>query len=169
MFTAFDVQYRDPQAAAAAVIFQGWDAFDPEDQVIAVIEEVEPYVPGEFYKRELPCLLAALEGVERKYGRPELLFVDGYVNLEPGHPGLGRRLYDAVGIPVVGVAKTRFHQAAAVEILRGSSKSPLFITAVGMDAIDAAEGVMKMRGAYRIPTMLQLADQLARAGAKDLI
>jgi deoxyribonuclease V len=109
-----------------------------------------------------------LEKVELRHGPPQVIFVDGYVNLEPGHPGLGRRLFDRVGIPVVGVAKTRFHQATAVEVCRGASRSPLYVTSVGIDVEQAAKGVERMRGPYRIPTLLQRADSLARIGAKGM-
>ncbi len=169
MFVAFDVQYKDPQAAAAAVTFDGWSSYEPLDEVLLTVAKVEPYVSGSFYKRELPCLLALFKEVEKRHGRPEFLFVDGYVNLAEGHPGLGRRLYDAVGIPVVGVAKTKFHQADAIEIIRGASKAPLYVTAVGIGVIDAARGVSKMAGPYRVPALLQRVDQLARIGAKGLV
>lgn len=168
MFVAFDVQYVDTRAAAAAVLFEEWTSTMPTDEVLTVVDGVEPYVPGSFYLRELPCLLAALRVVEARHGQPALLFVDGYVNLEPGHPGLGRRLHDATGLPVVGVAKTRFHQAEAVEVTRGASKAPLFVTAVGCEVAIAAQGVLRMSGPYRIPALLQRADQLARKGAQGL-
>jgi len=64
---------------------------------------------------------------------------------------------------VVGVAKTKFAGAPAVSLTRGASKSPLFITAVGMPAITAAKLVARMNGAYRIPTLLKRADQLCRS------
>lgn len=168
MFVAFDVQYVETRAAAAAVLFEGWTSITATDEVLTTVEDVAPYVPGSFYLRELPCLLAALRIVEARHGQPALLFVDGYVNLEPGHPGLGRRLHDATGIPVVGVAKTRFHQAEAVEVTRGASKAPLFVTAVGCEVAIAAQGVLRMSGPYRIPTLLQQVDHLARKGARGL-
>ena len=40
---------------------------------------------------------------------------------------------------MVGVAKTAFHGATfAVHVMRGNSKSPLFVTARGVSASDAA-------------------------------
>lgn len=65
-------------------------------------------------------------------------------------------------VPVVGVAKTPFHSAAAVEIIRGTSQSPLYVTAVGMDAAEAAQRIEGMAGQFRIPTLLRRVDQLAR-------
>lgn len=166
MIVALDVQYEGDRAAAAAVIFDNWTDATPRDTITVFIEGVAPYEAGSFYKRELPCLLKALDAVEAKHGRPDLLIVDAYVNLEPGHPGLGRRLFDAVGIPVVGVAKTRFHQAEAEPVMRGGSGNPLYVTSVGV--VNMAPHVVQMAGEYRNPTLLKLADRLAREGAKEL-
>ena len=63
-----------------------------------------------------------------------LLVVDGYTDLDPGgRPGLGAHAHAEFGIPVIGVAKSRFRTAThAVPVMRGSSARPLFITAAGM-------------------------------------
>jgi len=69
------------------------------------------------------------------------------------------------GIPVIGVAKSRFRTAThAVPTGRGSSARPLFVTAAGMSAADAADLVRRMAGRYRLPDALRGADHLARAG-----
>ncbi|HUY89018.1 MAG TPA: hypothetical protein VMV10_09810 [Pirellulales bacterium] len=64
---------------------------------------------------------------------------------------------------IIGVAKTRFQNATAIEITRGESKVPLFITAVGIDPAEAAGDIRKMHGSFRVPTLTKRADQLARA------
>jgi deoxyribonuclease V len=75
-------------------------------------------------------------------------------------------LHEALGgaVPVVGVAKTRFASAAAVDVVRGDSQKPLFVTAAGVDVEWAAEQVKRMHGPYRIPTLLKRVDQLCRQG-----
>lgn len=51
------------------------------------------------------------------------------------------------------MAKTRFRTAThAVPVLRGSSARPLFVTAAGMPAADAADLVRRMAGRYLLPT-----------------
>jgi deoxyribonuclease V len=123
---------------------------------------VEPYQSGQFYRRELPCILAVLKSL------PELaqvIIIDGYVWLGDHRPGLGAHLYEALGqqVAVVGVAKTRFVRAEPVElVLRGRSRSPLYVTAVGMDLAEAASRIRTMHGSYRIPTLLKRVDQLSR-------
>jgi hypothetical protein len=51
---------------------------------------------------------------------------------------------------VTGVAKSRFRTTVhAVPVLRGSSARPLFVTAAGLPAADAADLVRRMAGRYR--------------------
>jgi deoxyribonuclease V len=64
------------------------------------------------------------------------------------------------------LAKSRFRTAThAVPVVRGSSGRPLFVTAAGMLAADAADLVRHMTGQYRLPDALRRADTLARTGA----
>ena len=85
----------------------------------------------------------------RGLGGPGLLVVDGYADLDPGgRPGLGAHAHAELGIPVIGVAKSRFRTAThAVPVLRGSSARPLFVTAAGMPAADAADLVRPVSAA----------------------
>jgi deoxyribonuclease V len=121
------------------------------------------YEPGELYRRELPCLLRVLEEVTVPL---DVVVVDAFVTLDPaGRPGLGARLYESLRrtVAVVGVAKTRYAAATtAIPILRGTSQSPPWITAAGMDASVTADHVRSMHGPHRIPTLLRRVDQLGR-------
>ena len=163
MIACVDVDYRGEGAVAACVLLRAWADGDSAGEHVERIARVEEYRPGQFYRRELPCLLSVLAGVG---ARPAAVVVDGYVWLgDGGAPGLGAHLYEALGraVPVVGVAKTRFAGAAAArEVLRGASRKPLFVTAAGMDADEAARHVLGMHGPYRIPTALKRVDQLCR-------
>jgi deoxyribonuclease V len=163
MLLAFDVHYRPEVAVTACVGFAGWS--DPAPVFERVVRSSTPpaaYRPGELYRRELPYILDALPELP---AAAEALIIDGHVWLEAGRPGLGAHLHDALGgrFAVVGVAKRPFRRAGgAVPVLRGGSRRPLFVTAVGLDAGRAAELVEKMHGAHRIPTLLARADRLAR-------
>ena len=67
----------------------------------------------------------------------------------------------AFGIPVTGVARSRFRTAThAVQVVRGPAVRPLFITAAGMPVTDAADLVRRMAGRYRLPGALRRADTL---------
>jgi deoxyribonuclease V len=163
MIACVDVDYREAGAVAACVLFRDWPDERPTAEVVVPIGAVAPYEPGRFYRRELPCLLTVLGAVDE---RPRTVLIDGYVWLGDGHePGLGAHLYEAMGqrAAVIGVAKTRFYRARPVaEVLRGASRSPLFVTAVGIDLAEAARRLGEMHGPYRIPTLLKRVDRLCR-------
>ena len=59
MIAILDVDYRDEKAVAACVIANDWTDAQPAAEFVETILHVEPYVPGEFYCRELPCLSGA--------------------------------------------------------------------------------------------------------------
>lgn len=162
MIAALDVHYHGNTATAAMVVFGEWSEHVPASEIVVEVSEVAEYVPGQFFQRELPCLLQAIAQCSISLST---IVIDGYVWLDDaGRKGLGAKLFEALDqkTAIIGVAKTRFHEAPAVEVLRGSSKSPLFVTSVGLDINAAAAHVKSMHGEFRIPTMLRLADQLAR-------
>lgn len=163
MHYALDVDYRDDGSARAALVgFRAWDDAGAAHESVARVARVEPYEPGAFYRRELPCLLAALRDAPSP---PTCVVVDGHAWLRAlDDPGLGARLWEALGraVPVVGVAKQAFQDGVAVPVLRGGSEKPLWVTAAGMDARDACRCVAVMHGAHRLPTLLKRADRACR-------
>jgi len=164
LIACLDAAYSDASASGACALFPTWDAPQPL-QILTCRQGVgRTYESGSFYKRELPILLALLH---RLKSPPATIILDGYVWLDGDHRlGLGAILYEALAqrSPVVGVAKTRFGSASwCIPVVRGKSRRPLFVSAVGIDAVEAANGVKMMHGAHRIPTLLQLVDREARA------
>ncbi len=159
---ALDVHYLSTGGARAAAVLATDAAFTHVlAERTAIVAWVPAYRPGEFYRRELPPLRAVLADLSGL----GLLVVDGYADLDPsGRPGLGAHAHAEFGIPVIGVAKSRFRTAThAVPVVRGSSPRPLFVTAAGMPAADAADLVRRMAGRYRLPDALRRADTLARS------
>ena len=128
------------------------------------VPEVAKYQPGRFFERELPCLLAVLDGHLHDVAA---VVIDGYVTLDTlGKPGLGTYLFDALDgkIPVIGVAKTAFQGSLhAVPVVRGASRTPLYVTTAGMDVQEAAEYLRDMHGPHRLPTLLKRVDRLCRS------
>jgi deoxyribonuclease V len=160
-----DAAYTETAATAACVLLPAWDAAEPADVLTWRQGAAAAYEPGAFYKRELPLLISVLEQVK---GRPATVVVDGYVWLDGhGRPGLGARLYEALArhVPVVGVAKTGFGEAGSwcIPVTRGNSRRPLFVSAAGIGAEEAARSVRAMHGRHRIPTLLRLVDRAARS------
>lgn len=165
MILAFDTYYYENKAKTVCIAFEDWASGAGTQIFTEVLEGIEEYVPGEFYRRELPCILSLLKQIDLK--AVETIIVDGFVYLDDANrPGLGAHLYQQLnaGIPVVGVAKTNF---ASIEtnkraVLRGQSTRPLYVTAVGTDPDLAAEKVRMMSGPNRIPDLLKQLDQLTK-------
>lgn len=164
MMACVDVDYREHESVAACVLFSHWTSALADAEWIERLPPPEPYQPGEFYRRELPCLLQVLQRAPVL----QAVVIDGYVWLDAdSRPGLGSHLYESLQrkVPVIGVAKTAFRGATfAMSVLRGESQSPLYVTAAGMRVELAAAGVQRMHGPYRLPTLLKRVDQLARQG-----
>ena len=164
MILAIDVYYTDNTAKAVGVLFE-WEAAAPMQTIIEYVDEVQEYIPGEFYKRELPCIEALLA----KIGTSMLdtVIIDGHIYVDNnGTYGLGGRTFELLErkIPVIGVAKTGFHtnKETVVEVLRGESKNPLHVSAIGMEVALAAARIKAMHGSYRIPDILKKLDMVTK-------
>ena len=161
MIIAIDVHYKGETAKVVGVLYESWDAEEASQFIDAYLPVASDYEPGQFYKRELPCLLHLLENVELT--KVDYIVIDGYVFLDAqGRKGLGAHLYEALEeqVPVIGVAKTTFHQCEqfSQSVFRGDSTRPLYVTSVGSDAELAAGYIKEMHGPYRVPTLLQQLD-----------
>lgn len=165
MILAFDTYYFDNKAKTVCVEFENWA--DKEYKVYSeIIENVAEYIPGEFYKRELPCIISLYNKLETN--DTKVIIVDGFVYLDDScKPGLGAHLYNELQgkIPVIGVAKTNFAtiENLKYKVFRGESKNPLYITSVGIELNEAAGYIQQMHGEYRIPTLLKSLDQYTKS------
>lgn len=163
MIAAFDVKYFDDGSAlSAAVVFNGFEDTEPLSHYTKRIEKVEEYVPGAFYKRELPCIISLLGDIREKI---DVIIVDGYVTLG-NEPGLGAHLKEAIDdkIAVIGAAKSYFEGSNAIKVYRGKSKNPLYVSSAGIGSEEAARLISGMHGENRIPTLLKAADRLTKEG-----
>lgn len=165
MIYAFDTFYYEDFAKTVCIAFENWTS-EAESFIYSENTEISSdYESGAFYKRELPCILSLLKKIDLKEG--DLIIVDGYVTLDnSGKIGLGGYLYESLNkkYPVIGIAKNGFASEDNLRktIFRGESKTPLFLTAVGIDTDDIKIKVENMYGEYRIPTLLKKLDQLTR-------
>ncbi len=163
MVLAVDVNYSERNAKAVGVVFD-WTDVKASDVIIVHLTDVEEYIPGEFYKRELPCILKVISKV--KIEDIQAIVVDGYVYLDNDKKyGLGAYLWEALekSIPVIGVAKKTYHENEknVFALTRGESKNPLYISAIGIELEHAVELVRHMQGNHRIPTILKDLDKLS--------
>ena len=165
MILAFDTYYIVNSAKTVCIAFKDWDQRAPSAVYSETLSEIAGYVPGEFYKRELPCILSLLRQIDQVV--IEAIIVDGFVFLDDDQkPGLGAKLFESLEgkIPVIGVAKTNFATIETLKrgIFRGESTRPVYVTAVGIDVDEAAERIKIMRGEFRIPTLLKELDRLTK-------
>ncbi|WP_298426328.1 endonuclease V [uncultured Kordia sp.] len=164
MIIATDIHYKETYAKAVCVAFQ-WEDAIPKKVYTATIDDVAPYVPGEFYKRELPCILKVLEQVDLE--TTEAIIVDGHVFVHDNKKyGLGAYLWEALDkkVPIIGVAKKSFINTKNVStpVLRGSSEKPLFVSCIGIDKENVLEKINLLHGEHRMPTILKLLDAVTK-------
>jgi deoxyribonuclease V len=165
MIYTFDTYYFDDKARTACLGILNWDDDVPTFELVETIDGVAEYESGSFYKRELPRITHVLDGIE--LASDDIIVVDGYVVLDDdGKLGLGGYLHAHLGgkTPIIGVAKNNFATLNKLkrEVMRGDSKKPLFLTAMGIDVDVAASLVSTMHGEFRFPTILKLLDQKSR-------
>lgn len=161
MIVAIDVHYRAEKTKVVGIIFENWNSQIPIHTHIIDMPKAAPYEPGSFYKRELPCILKMIDLLD--LDTIQSIIIDGYVYLSNDfRAGLGYHLYQEMSeqIPIIGVAKKSFkdNKVNVVEVLRGTSKNPLYITSAGMAKEEAATYIKEMHGSFRIPTLLQILD-----------
>lgn len=165
MILAFDTYYYENKAKTVCLSFEDWSKEENYQIFSETVSAVQEYISGEFYKRELPCILSLLSKMPLE--KVDLIIIDGFVFLNDENKfGLGAYLYYALDkkIPIAGVAKRDF---ATIEknrnkLFRGTSKNPLFITSIGIDLDLVSEKIEKMNGEYRIPTLLKNLDKLTK-------
>jgi deoxyinosine 3'endonuclease (endonuclease V) len=161
MIYAFDTYYFENSAHTVCIGFENWKS---ENFILLEKEESRidgDYISGQFYKRELPCILRLLQRIDLK--TEDCIVIDGFVVLnDEGALGLGGYLYEALHqkCPVVGVAKSNFATLNRLKrpIFRGKSQKPIFVTAIGIDLDEAAAAVQEMFGEYRLPHLLKCLD-----------
>lgn len=165
MIYAFDTYYFEDYARTVCIAFKSWNS-EAETEIFTENTAItSDYESGAFYKRELPCILSLLKNIELKDG--DLIIVDGYVTLNnEGKIGLGGHLFEELSgkFPVIGIAKNGFNEPddERRSVYRGESKTPLFLTARGIDVDEVKVKVEQMLGSFRIPTLLKKLDQLSR-------
>jgi len=165
MILAFDTYYFDGKAKTVCLEFTEWNQSENFKVHTEIIDNVEEYIPGEFYKRELPCILSLLNKIDLT--NLEVIIVDGFVYLDDEKKyGLGGHLYEKLNkkTPIIGVAKTNF---ASIEkdkksLIRGESAKPLYVTAIGIELEEAFKKVESMAGEFRMPTLLREMDRLTK-------
>jgi deoxyribonuclease V len=165
MILAFDTYYYGDKAKTICIGFEEWNKEENFQIYSETISKIEEYVSGEFYKRELPCILSLLSKIDLK--KVDLIIIDGFVFLDDENKfGLGAYLYQELNkeIPIIGVAKRDFAtiEKNRIKLYRGKSENPLFITSIGIELNVASKKIEEMNGEYRMPTLLKEVDKLTK-------
>lgn len=166
-------------ARAAAVVFS-YPVLQLVEQRVIECQVSFPYVPGLLSFREIPALSLALEQLT---ARPNLLLVDGQGYAHPRRFGIACHLGLLLGIPTIGVAKSRLcgrhatlpQEAGARAPLEDSGEviglvlrtrtgvAPLYVSPGHLISPEAAaDWTLRLCRGFRLPEPARLADRLSR-------
>jgi len=174
MILALDSYYKEDICNTSLVLFANVESQIPiyTDTIFTKVKS--KYIPGEFYKRELPGIKKIL--FKLKLDHPEywssinMIIVDSFITLKTEDKewdGLGKHLYNTLAEDekkiIVGVAKSNFGECDKISelVYRGTSKTPLYVQSTNDNKV-AAMTIQMMYGKYRIPNMLKEVDKLSR-------
>jgi deoxyribonuclease V len=165
--------------AVGAVVVLRYPEMDVAERVVVESPISFPYVPGLLSFRETPLLAMAFERLKRT---PQLVMVDGHGYAHPRRFGLACHLGVMLGVPTIGVGKSRLvGEEAAVGTPRGSRADlvdgaevigsllrtrdgvrPVYVSVGHRIGLDAAERwVLQSARGFRLPEPTRLADRLA--------
>lgn len=128
------------QVTRAAVAVLGYPGLEPVDSAVARLPTCFPYVPGLLSFRELPAVLAAIEGIKV---RPDVYLCDGQGLAHPRRFGIACHLGVLLDAPSIGVAKTRLIGSHAEPPQAKGGWTPL------MDGDEVIGAVLRTRAGVR--------------------
>ncbi len=67
MIACLDVDYREAVAYAAGIAFHDWTDATPATEKVIPVVGVQPYQPGQFFRRELPVYWRCTDAVAGAY------------------------------------------------------------------------------------------------------
>lgn len=175
MILALDSYYKDDICNTSLVVFEDVNSDKPLYTDTIYTDITSDYIPGEFYKRELPGIIKILEKLKWQkldiWNNITLIITDSFITLKNDDnewDGLGAYLdkylkSNGENKTICGVAKSNFGYSHLISknVYRGDSSKPLYVQA-SRHIKSVSWFIKNMHGKYRIPTMLKLVDQLSR-------
>lgn len=171
IYLILDVHYIELEkvtnASVAGIRFTGENQNTILNKYRITFNNVAPYHSGQFYKREMPCLIDLINQINEPF---DVIIIDSFVYLDGlVKAGLGKHLYDNLHDkkPIIGIAKNSFLGITEkYEVYRGESKHPLYVTTEDYDLNNAKLFVKNLEGKFRIPSIVQKVDKLSREDLK---
>lgn len=170
---AIDASYKEDSAYTVGVIFSSWDETEPEEIIDSTIKNPGPYIPGEFYKRELKCILELIKKINlHEY---DTIIIDGFIWIKKDGElteGLGAKLWMELkeqypDLSIIGVAKSPFSDCInySQPVYRGTGITPLYVQGIGnrIDNRRAASIIKRMGGSYKLPDLLKILDKKTKS------
>lgn len=169
----------DGRQIVAAAVLQDAKSLETIASAYAVAPVRFPYVPGLLSFRECPAELAAIDQLPQ---RPDLLLVDGAGVAHPRRLGIASHLGLWLGLPTIGVAKSRLcgkHRAVSLrrgacvrlmdgaEVLGGvlrtrESVRPLYVSVGHLITLrEALKWTLRLAKTFRLPEPVRAADRMA--------
>ena len=167
--------YSDTNCYSVGVVFNYWNSKKPDYILESTVSEFAPYIPGQFYKRELPGILSIIHQVN--LNEFDTIILDGFTNLIDSSlnplPGLGEKLDEELeitnrhGLSIIGVAKSLFGKSDTISLplYRGQAKTPLWISVSSGSDIDLATAknyIKSMYGNSKLPDILKFLDKYTK-------
>ncbi|MCU0444460.1 MAG: endonuclease V [Microscillaceae bacterium] len=182
-----DIQYQGNVAAIGGVL--GNPQGEIEQVFTAQVSADVPYAPGYFCFREGPPLLKFWQNLTKaQHLQPNLIILDGHGIAHPRKFGVACWLGLHTQTPCLGCAKEsllpfegelpdnqgsslaiKLHNEVVGWALRTQSGvKPIFASpGYALSLETAKQLIFNLKGEYRLPDILRLADQVARAQAKN--
>ena len=184
---ATDVSYnRGEETMYAAVVVLDVETLEVVEVSRAQAQAEMPYIPGFLSFREMPALIAAWEGVERK---PQVVLVDGQGIAHPRKLGIATHFGLWFDIPTIGCGKSKLYGSYEEPDEERGSYSPLeardgevigqvLRTRTGVSPIflsighranleEARELVLRVAPRYRIPVPIREAHDAANEARRQ--
>lgn len=179
MILITDVCYDEQNNSAhiGGITFSDWTSDDVIDKFEIDKTGIDAeYIPGEFYKREMPCLIKLWNSIPEDVKKNiSTVIVDGFYDIWDCRPGMGHHFKDWLSengysnIEVVGIAKTKCRETNkfTLPVYRTKeSKESKWRGAIWVNGSnkneDYVKRVMSMAGKFRIPSIVKKVDHVSR-------